>query len=77
MKIHTERNTIFKRQRLYGQLLKFHAQGNHQTVRLWQSKENLDLVINSDLLLRRVDLSADRMQSFSVRHKLQREGFPL
>ena len=31
MQIHAERNTIIKRWRLHGQLLKFHAQGDHQT----------------------------------------------
>ena len=35
------------------------------------------VVINSDLLLRSVDLSADIMQSFSIRQKLQRDRFPL
>ena len=34
MQIHAERNTIIKRWRLHGQLLKFHAQGDHQTVPL-------------------------------------------
>ena len=34
MQIHAERNTIIKRWRLHGQLLRFHAQGDHQTVPL-------------------------------------------
>ena len=34
MQINAERNTIIKRWRLHGQLLKFHAQGDHQTVPL-------------------------------------------
>ena len=34
------------------------------------------LVISSDLLLSNTDLSAVKIQSFSARHRLQREGFP-
>ena len=35
------------------------------------------LVISSDLLFKSsTDLSAVKLQSFSARHKLQREGFP-